>query len=236
MVQVALLVAAGAGLVVWIAGAKFSRFVMTLLTVLIGAAVGMQLPRWLGWNISGAGTAVGGAVVLGVSGFVLHGMWGGVLLGSMLAVWATFVTWICVRAGQPMIWPPIDPATTNITSWSRELWAGLPENMHRILPFAAGAGMVTGLACAILWTRLTTIIAWSLTGVTLLVTAGLASIHFSKPEWLGHIPPPIWQGVVLVGATLLGVLVQGVIFGVRKRKPVKATPADPKDEFDPRKE
>src|SRR5262245_56130142 len=82
------------GAALWLLGAKISRPLVTLLTVLGGAMIGMHLPQWFGWQISGAGPAVGGAVVLGVSGYVLHRMWVGIGLGSVLALWAAMGTWL----------------------------------------------------------------------------------------------------------------------------------------------
>src|SRR4029453_5362604 len=71
------------GLGMWLIGSRFSRPIVTLLTVLLGASIGMHLPKWFGWQISGAGPAVGAALVLGVTGYVLHGMWVGIGLGTV---------------------------------------------------------------------------------------------------------------------------------------------------------
>src|SRR5687768_5279625 len=77
-----------AGLVLWLVGARFSRPLITLCTVALGGAVGMMLPRWCGWTVNGMGTAVGGAIVLGVSGYVMHRFWVGIGLGLVMCCWA----------------------------------------------------------------------------------------------------------------------------------------------------
>src|SRR3954471_14599015 len=95
--RVLTMIGTAVGAVLWIGGVKMSRPIVTLVTVLIGAGVGMQLPRWFNWSVSGAGPAVGGAVILGVSGFVLHRMWMGIGLGLLLALWATFGIWLTMH-------------------------------------------------------------------------------------------------------------------------------------------
>jgi len=71
------------GLVLWLAGARFSRSLVTLIGVAIGTSVGMRLPGWLGWSIDGMAIGVGGAVVLGASGYLLHRSWIGLYLGAL---------------------------------------------------------------------------------------------------------------------------------------------------------
>ena len=121
---VALWVAAGVGTVVWLSGSVWSRWVVTLFTVMLGASIGMHMPRWFGWSISGAGPAVGMAVVLGVTGYAVHGGWVGALLGAALAVMPVFAIAAagafllaartyegdCARAAQP----PEDPVVPHL--------------------------------------------------------------------------------------------------------------------------
>jgi hypothetical protein len=204
----ALVVAAVVGALLWLSGSLYSRWVLTLFTVMLGASIGMQMPRWFGWNISGAGPAVGMAVVLGVTGFAVHGGWVGALLGMVLALWAALVTWICVGDAQAMSLPVVNEFTT-LASFAQDWWMGLPPPVTRLLPYTTAAAMVTGLACAILWTRLTTALAWSLTGVTLVAGCGLAAVQFAHPEWLdGRVPGVPLQAVIVVLLVALGALIQ----------------------------
>ena len=205
---VLLWVVAAAGAVMWICGAKLSKWLVTLTTVLLGATIGMQMPKWFGWNISGAGPAVGMAVVLGVTGYAVQGGWLGALLGLMFALWGAFVTWICVGDAQPLYVPVVTEFTT-VGSYAQELWHGLPPRVAKFLPYTSAAAMVTGLACAILWTRLTTVLAWSLTGATLLVGCALAAVQFARPHWLdGRVPGLPLQIGIMVLIVLIGALVQ----------------------------
>lgn len=226
-VSMTLLVAVGVGALLWVAGARFGRFLTTLLTVGLGAALGMHLPGWFGWNIHGAGPAVGAAVVLGVTGFVLHGMWAGILLGLVLALWATFITWVCARGADPLAWPALTDETT-LVSFLTELWNSLPKTMQRMTPFWAAAGLVSGVACSILWTRVTSRLAWSAAGVTMLVGSGLASIRFVRPQWLERGLPQTWvQAAVIVAAVLVGVLVQSTFTRSPSRKKPEADSTSP---------
>jgi hypothetical protein len=199
---------AAVGAVMWACGAMLSKWLVTLATVLLGASIGMQMPRWFGWSISGAGPAVGMAVVLGVTGYAVHAGWMGVLLGLVLALWAAFVTWICAGDAQPMIIPAVDEFTT-MASFCQDWWYQLPPPVAKFLPYTTAAAMVTGLAFAILWTRLTTVLAWSLAGATLLVGSGLAAAHFARPQWLdGRVPGLPLQIAIVVLLVLTGALIQ----------------------------
>ncbi|MBC8108594.1 MAG: hypothetical protein H7Z14_18560, partial [Anaerolineae bacterium] len=153
------------GLGLWIAGVKVSRPLVTLLTVLIGAMIGRQLPSWFNWNISGAGPAVGGAVVLGVSGFVLHRMWVGIGLGLTLSLWCALRMWLMMRDGASWDWPDLS-APSSCWAYLQDIWDSLPPNMARILPFVAGVALVCGVASSILWPKLTTVLNWSAIGLT----------------------------------------------------------------------
>jgi len=215
----ALWTVAAVGAVVWAAGSAFSRWVVTLFTVMLGASIGMQMPRWFGWNISGAGPAVGMAVVLGVLGYTVHGGWVGALLGIVLALWAALVTWICAGDGQVMSVPAVNELTTTAT-FAQDWWHGLPPSVAKLLPYTTAGAVVTGLACAILWTRLTTALAWSLTGVTLALGCGLAAASFGHPEWLeGRVPGVPLQVVIVILMVLLGTLIQWKLTARRATQP-----------------
>src|SRR3954463_4284086 len=96
------------GFLLWLMGARYSRQIVTLCGVATGTLVGKHLPEIVPQiNLSPAVLAVGGALVLGVLAFVTHRLWIGVLLGSMLVVWASLGTWIA-RHGQQ--------------SWSQPVW------------------------------------------------------------------------------------------------------------------
>ena len=90
--------------------------------------------------------------------------------------------------------------------------------------------MVTGLALAILSTRLTTVLAWSLTGATLLAGCGLAAVRFAHPHWLeGRVPGlPLQIGIMLL-IVLTGALIQWKLTAHRgtKERPKSETSEHP---------
>src|SRR5476651_527400 len=92
------LAGAAAGAVLWLSGARFSRTLVGLAAVAVGAVVGMELPRRLGWTISGAGPAVGLALMCGLMGYLFHRLWIGIGLGTVLAGWAFLATWVLLKA------------------------------------------------------------------------------------------------------------------------------------------
>ena len=119
------------GAVLWLTGARFSRSLVTLSAVSMGAIIGMQLPEWMGWDVSGMGPAVGGAMVFGLSGFLLHRMWIGLALGTVLSMWALLILWAVTAQGQTWERPPVDESTT-IATYAPELWQALPMDFTRL--------------------------------------------------------------------------------------------------------
>jgi len=197
---------AGAGL--WLAGARFSRSLITLLLVTAGAAVGLQLPRWFGWRIDGWAPAMGVAALLGVSGFLLHRFWVGVGLGLILAAWAALVSWAICHGDKLPAWPAWEQGMT-LLAYLRNYWEALPIDMCRLLPFVCGAAMVTGLSIAILWPRLGLVLLYSATGVSLLATLGLEAVSLGQPAWIRMLPASTSsQGLILLGMTAFGATLQ----------------------------
>src|SRR5215218_2320257 len=93
--SIALMIAvAGAflGGVLWLGGSRFSRTLMTLISVSAGALIGLQVPKWFTPGLEGWATAVLGALILGISGYALHKVWVGLGLGFVLAIWAALAT------------------------------------------------------------------------------------------------------------------------------------------------
>src|SRR5439155_14121719 len=93
------------GLVIWLAGARFSRQLICLILTAVGAVIGLQVPDWMHWEINRAGPAVGAAVVFGVIGFLTHRMWLAVNFGAVLAIWAGLSSWVVLNDSQPWVWP-----------------------------------------------------------------------------------------------------------------------------------
>jgi hypothetical protein len=181
------LAGAAAGAVLWLSGARFSRTLVGLVAVAIGAGVGMELPRWIGWTISGAGPAVGLALIAGLAGFIFHRLWIGVGLGIVLAGWAFLANWVLLKAPATFDWPAASGSGT-LTEYAQQLWQSLPVNVAHELPLACGVAMVIGLITTIFWPRLAIATAWSAAGASLLTGLGSAAMQFGRPQWLSLLP------------------------------------------------
>lgn len=208
IVLVVLMAGTVIGAALWLLGVKMSRPSVTLFTVVLGAAVGMELPRWFNWTISGAGPAVGAAVVLGVSGFVLHRLWIGLGLGITIALWTAVGFWIFRHGGQPWSWPAIDPSAA-CWSYLKDVWAQVPPEVAGPMPYACGVAMVAGLAFTILWPRLATALCWSMIGLSMLVTMGIGAMDLGRRNWLDHLPQHTWSQLATLAVMLIiGTLIQ----------------------------
>src|SRR5437762_883965 len=84
------------GLALWLVGARYSRQIVTLCGVATGTIVGKHLPEIFPAtsNLSAPVLAVGGALVFGIITFLTHRLWIGLMLGGLLATWASFGTWV----------------------------------------------------------------------------------------------------------------------------------------------
>ena len=198
------------GLALWLVGARFSKQIVTLCGVATGAMVGKHLPQVLPAtsNLSAPVLAVGGALIFGVVAFLTHRLWIGLMLGGMLAMWASFGTWL-TQHGQQSWSQPVWDADITLRSFGEQLWTALPPEVTRILPFAAGGAMISGLALALLWPRIATALNWSVMGATILLCVALTSMAYAKPQWLGALPASTWaQAGTFAGIVLFGALVQ----------------------------
>ena len=207
------------GLLLWLVGARLSRPMITLLTVLGGGMLGMMLPRWLDWQISGAGLAVGGALVFGLTGFLLHRFWVGFGLGVVLTLWTAVGVWLVMQDGVVWSMPTIDPGQITLAQMSREIWASLPQEVTKVLPTACAVAMVSGLVAGMLWPRIGVVLMYSSAGASMLVWMGMAALEYGRPQWLVHVPATlptqllIFFGLVAFGAVFQWQLAPSVASG-----------------------
>lgn len=197
-----------AGVLLWLVGARFSRPLITLCTVALGATVGMMLPRWCDWSVSGMGTAVGGAVLLGISGYWLHRFWVGIGLGVVLSCWVALGTWTLLGGDAQWTWPEPDETSTAM-NYLTTAWESLPPDVTHALPFTCATAMLSGLVAAVLWPRVGLVMLYSVAGVSLLVGMGLLAIEFGRPQWMNLVPAQeSSQLLLLAGLVIFGALVQ----------------------------
>jgi hypothetical protein len=215
---------AAVGALLWLAGARFSRSLVTLIGVAIGTSIGMRLPNWLGWNIDGMAIGVGGAVILGVSGYLLHRTWIGLYLGGLLSLWAAVGLWIAVSRAGDAISLSVD-WKTGIVSAIGSMWNQLPVRVAHGLAIAAGAGLLASVLMTICWPRLSRIAAWSLAGVTLIVTMLGVAQQSTHSNWAAIIKVnDRLQASALIGLVVIGGLIQWGLTQWSDRGPRSATP------------
>jgi hypothetical protein len=190
-------IALGAGL--WLAGACFSRSIITLVMVTIGAAVGKWLPTKMGWSIDPMATAVGGATVLGISGYLLHKYWVGIGLGLVLAAWTALLT---------------NKLTGNDMNWREmEGWS----SARLVLSFAVWGAGITGIAATWLWPKVGQSLFYSITGLTIVLAMALVCSQMGKGDWLRWVPANNWaQYSTMASLVLVGAMVQWRL-GLRSR-------------------
>lgn len=196
------------GVGLWLAGARFSRPMITLLGVSLGAILGRALPGWMTWNVNTMAASVGGAVVLGMSGYVLHRVWVGLGLGLLLACWAMLATWTFAGEGATPTWPAVDASTT-LGSFARIAWDTVPPPVRRLLPYACGGAMMSGFLTSLLWPHMAVVLLYSALGTSLLVGMGLLAIENGRPDWITVVPAHTWaQATTLLCLVAFGAVVQ----------------------------
>jgi len=169
----------------WLAGARFSRYVITLATVTLGTLLGREVPTALGWALSPAIGAVLGALAFGFAGYVFHRFWVSLGLGGVLVCWTALGTWL-VFGSSDWTWPAAEGMTW--AAFLQTVWERLPDDVRRILPIAAVTSMLTGITVAVVWPRVALVMLYSLAGVSLLLGMGAAALECLRHDWLGRIP------------------------------------------------
>ncbi|HEV8604405.1 MAG TPA: hypothetical protein VGQ99_03510, partial [Tepidisphaeraceae bacterium] len=197
-----------AGIVLWLVGARFSRSIVTLIAVSIGALVGLRLPAWFSVPVGAWSTAIGGALLLGISGYALHRMWVGAGLAALLAAWALVLVWNIYCTGRVGTFPD-RVAGMGIGEYWMNLWNCLPTDFRRIGPFLGALAVIVGVTTAVFWSRAAAFMLYSVLGVSVLLIMGMLGIAISKPQLLGILPHQTGTQIATFGGMVLfGALVQ----------------------------
>lgn len=197
-----------AGAVLWLAGSRFSRPLVTLLAVSLGAVIGLHLPDRLGWTVDAMGVACAGALILGLTGYLLHTTWIGLSLSLVLSLWFGVAAWQTVGGGAQLHWPAVNPAS-NVDVILADVWRSLPGDLPRVMPVALAGALVGGVAITVLSPKLGRVLTYSLVGLSLLLVMGATAMRMSRPDWLALLPrSPATQAAILLGMVAMGVLIQ----------------------------
>jgi hypothetical protein len=197
-----------AGTVLWLAGSRFSRSLVTLLAVSLGGVVGLNLPEWLGWQVDAMGVAFAGAMVLGLTGYLLHTTWIGLSLSLVLAVWVGVAAWLTVGGGERLDVPSINWSAQAETIVA-DLCRNLPGSLPTVMPLAIAGAVAGGVAITVLSPKLGRVLTYTLVGLSMVVVMGVTAMRMSRPDWLAMLPRTFGtQMGILLGLVLTGVLVQ----------------------------
>src|SRR6185436_1985414 len=161
-----------AGLIMWLVGARFSRGIITLIAVSIGALVGLRMPHWFHVPLGAWATAIGGALVIGCMGYAFHKMWVGAGLSVLLALWAGILVWNIYVSGRVGTFPDRVAGMGIDEYWSQQ-WYSLPRDFRRIAPFLCGLAVVFGATVSIFWSRAASVMLYSVLGVSVLMIMGM---------------------------------------------------------------
>lgn len=197
-----------AGAVLWLAGSRFSRPLVTLLAVSLGAVVGVHMPDWFGWSVDSMGVAFVGALALGLTGYLLHTTWLGLSLSLVLALWMGTAAWLTVGGGERVQWPAVN-ASANVEVILTQVWRSLPGELPKVMPLALAAAIVGGIAITVFSPKLGRVLTYTLVGLSILIVMGVTAMKMSRPDWLVLLPRTFpTQAAILLGMVLTGVLIQ----------------------------
>jgi hypothetical protein len=200
-----------AGVFLWLTGSAWSRGLMTLIGVTAGGLLGLYVPRWQIWPVNEMGTSVLGAVLFGLSAFLVERLWIGIVLGAVLAGWATFGTWVIERPAD-FVWQlRADWEVQNFLppQYARDIFIRMPAEVQQVLPYAAGTAALCGVALALLFPRAGRVLCMSVLGVSMMFLCGLLLTSVHHADWLQYIPaPPMSQVATLAALVMVGLLAQ----------------------------
>lgn len=197
-----------AGGVLWLAGSRFSRSITTLVAVSLGGYLGMHVPGWMGWSFEPMAAAVVGAMVVGLSGYLMHTTWVGLSLSLVLALWAAVIAWVLSGGGATPYVPDVSWSAGMVEAL-RATWRALPGDLPRVMPIALAAALTAGVAITVLWPKLGRVLTYSIIGVSLLLVMGLSAMRMSRPDWLAALPATLPAQLAFVaGLVGLGVVTQ----------------------------
>ncbi len=210
---------AGAGALLGLFGARYSRGILTLSLVAVGTVIGLHIPKWFGWHIDPMGPAVGAAIVLGLSGYALTQMWEAIFLGSLLAAVAGAV--VCNVLEARLTAPTIDWSATAVET-TLKLYHAIPTPVNKALPAAVGIGLALGWLTVTLWPRFGRVLFYGLAGMITFAACGTVALTAWRPAWIDAIPA---DQRIQIGGFVVLVLVAGLVQWMGIKGPAKAKPA-----------
>lgn len=215
-----------AGAMVYLLGARFSRGLVTLALVTLGAFLGKLIPPALGTHIDPAAGCIVGALVLGVLAFVFHRFliaWSLGLLTGLCVVLGLFV-----HATTPAAWTW--PSLSHGLSPALELCAAqLGTDTVQRMAALGGIASLAATALAFVFPRIGLCLFWSLLGLMLMLTSllGYSAAHTSDLLTSLSARDTQTQLIALAALLLTGFVIQWPQTGKRKAPAPEPAPAAP---------
>lgn len=195
----------GVGLLMWLAGARVSRPLVTLALVAVGAMLGKHFPAWSGMQIDPMASSAGGSLVLGVAGYAMHRWVIGVGLGAVLAAWAVLGCWALAKGPGYWEWPERWGGWGGLAALTK----GMPSELWQMMLALGGLAAVSGVAVSVLFPRVATTLFWTLLGASVWCGVGLAWGFYAGPDRLGTLPGTnAGQGLMLGAIVVAGFVAQ----------------------------
>lgn len=218
------------GVILWLSGSRFNRSLIALVLLAIGSLVGLHLPEWMGWSLNGMGVAVGLGLVMGLIGYLLYRLWTGVGLGLILSAWALAGCWLALHGDYTWTWPDLSQVTG--LGIVPAFWEQVPEDLRRILPFAAGASLMSGMAIALLWPVAAAKLMHAMGGTTLIIGGLLAALYLRQSPFLEKLPQGKWTQIGILAGMILASFIGQTLLGP-KRAGKKIKPAESSEDAEP---
>lgn len=210
-------------------GGLRSRFSITLLLLVVGAVVGRCIPAWLSLAIEPNATAMVGAMVLGILGFVFHRFWVAVWLGVVAASLAAAILWFRLGADRTFDAPSLEAGMT-VSGYLGLCWHQMPHLFKADLPFVCIPLFLAGLVVGLLLEQVAVALLYALIGTSLLFSSLMFGEASEQMPSASYLLPRLGEMriVLFAGFVLLGTLVQLVM--MRKHQASTQSSEKPEDD------
>jgi hypothetical protein len=216
-----------AGLAVWVAGARFSRALIVLAAVTLGAVIGKVAPQALGIRFDPMACVVAGALAFAIAAFLLHRLILASALGGLAFLWTASAVWALADKPKGFHWPTLHSAG-ELGSFLQGLHAQLGTDLIQQIASLAVLASISFVSLSILFPRAATTFFWSLVGVTMVVSAGVSWCHYLAPERLSLLPQSAaTQGILLGSAVLAGWAAQAILAARKSAQSANSQQQDP---------
>jgi hypothetical protein len=216
------------GLATLFLGSLRRRAAATLMLMCLGILMGRGLHAWYGWGGEPNATAILGAVVGGVLGFLLHRLWIAIGLGVVAALLAACVLWFQLEAARQVEAPRLE-AGMGLLDHLSLCWSRVPEDFQSVLPLVTAPAFLIFAVFGFVFVRLGSAMFFATAGAMVLAASLLLGETSGHMPQIGSMLPQLIELRVLLFAAvvLLGTLVQWLLVKPDKaRKKPAAAPED----------